>query len=297
MMLKELDYMHIVALWIIFVMLVAAYIILRIWTKQTILGNDKDFITAFVEKKKVNIEKNDVKMSLTVYFSLLIICPLLIGTGVFIFTQNAVFAIICALSGIMIPDGILLFLKQRENKVFEEKYERSLEQLSSALKAGLTIMQAVKEVSENRFIYEPIRKRYEKLYADMVMGVSVKDAFNNFADSVDSEDARDVALVVEIQNEVGGREAEAIMSIADDIHDRLMLRKEIRSMFAGTSYMVWLMDLLPILVIVFLCFTNNTYRNYYFNGMGIFILIGIILLCLLGSFFNHRKMAKVLAEA
>lgn len=296
-MFGRLDYMHIVALWVVFVLLIAAYIILRIWTKQTILGNDKDFITVFIEKKSDKILKNDVKMSITAYFVLLIVCPIVIGAGVFFFTQNAVFSILCALSGIMIPDGLLLFLKQRENKVFEEKYERSLEQLSSSLKAGMSIMQAVKEVSENRFIYEPIRRRYEKMYADMTMGVSVTDAFRSFAESVDSEDAKDVALVVEIQDEVGGREAEAIMSIADDIHDRLMLRKEIRSMFAGTSYMVWLMDFLPLLIIIFLCFTNNSYRSYYLNGYGILVLIGIVLACLIGSFINHRKISKIIAEA
>lgn len=296
-MFSELDYMHIVALWVLFVLLIAVYIILKIWTKETILGNEKDFITAYIEKKRDKIEKNDVKMSLTVYLTLLVLCPIVIGVGGYLISKNAIFSILFALSSVMIPDGILLFLKQRENKIFEEKYERSLEQLSSALKAGMSIMQAVKEVSENKFIYEPIRNRYKKIYSDMAMGISVKDAFNNFAESVDSDDAKDVALVIEIQNEVGGREAEAIMSIAKDIHDRLMLRKEIRSLFAGTSYMVWVMDILPLLIIVFLTFTNATYRNYYFNGIGVFVLIIIVLCCLMGSFMNHRKIAKVIASA
>ncbi len=292
-----MDYMHIIALWVLFVVLVAVYFVAKVWTRKQRIGYESDFITDFINKKDQTIKKNDVDMTLTTYLLILVISPIITGVLVYIFTKKGFFAIGVALCSVTLPDAILFFMKNKENKLFEEKYERSLEQLSSALKAGMSVMQAVKEVSENKFIYEPIRRRYANLYADLTMGVSLKDAFKLFAESTESSDASDVALVIEIQEETGGHEAEAVMLIAKDIRDRLMLRKEIRAMFASTSFMVYTMDVLPFLIMVWLTATNKSYSQYYFSGIHIFYLVGLVGICLLGSILNHHKIRKLLREA
>lgn len=296
-MFQSLDYIHIIALWVLFVVLVTVYIICRIWTKETLLEENENIIGGYIEKKKAAIAKGNVRMRLSSYFLLLLGCPIVIGFSSYLLLHNAVFSLLFSVAGFMVPEGILMFLRQREARIFEEKYGRSLEQLASALRAGLSIMQAVKEVSENRFVYEPVRNRYKQLYANLTMGISIKDAFQIFADSTDSQDAQDVALVIDIQNEIGGREAEVIQTIAKDIHDRILLRKEVRSIFAGTSYIVWVMDFLPFGLMAFLCFTNDTFRQYYFHGYGILLLAGIVAICLIGSLFNHRKIRKVVKSA
>ena len=294
-MFGSINQVHIVLLWILFVALITIFIVYRIWAKEVLLGNEIDFISAFLNKKNAAIEKNDVKFSIHLYIGMLVCCPLALGLGGYFFSKKAIVGILFAAAGLLLPDGVLMFLKQRESKRFEEKYERSLEQLASNLRSEASIMRAVKEVSENRFIYEPIRVRYQKMYADLTMGIPVKDAFYRFAESTDSDDAKDVALAIEIQDELGGKEAEVILSIAKDIHDRIMLRKEVRSMFAGTAYMVWVMDFLPLFIVLMLTFTNDLYTGYYFKGMNIAIYCGIIGLCLLGSLINHRKLRKVLS--
>ena len=298
-MFQSFDYVHIIALWVAFVVLITIILIYKIWTKETIMGGENDnVISSYLDKKRTSLEKQNTKITISKYMALLIACPLLIGVGSYLLMKNAVVSVLFAIAGFLVPDGVLLFLRQREARIFEEKYGRSLEQLASGLRAGMSLIQAVKEVSENRFIYEPVRNRYKKLYANLTMGISVKEAFQIFADSTNLEDAQDVALVIDIQSEFGGREAEAkvIQSIAKDIHDRILLRKEVRSIFAGTAYMVWVMDFLPFLLIMFLCITNDTYRQYYFTGYRILIFAGIILACLIGSLINHRKLRKVVRE-
>ena len=292
-----MDYIHIIAIWVIFVLLIAVYLIAKVWTREQKIGHESDFISDFIYKKKRFIRKNDINMSFTIYMVIMLISPIVVGVFIYIFTRKAVLAVLLAISSLLIPDAILTFLKNRENKKFEEKYERSLEQMSSALKAGMSIMQAVKEVSENKFIYEPIRKRYANLYADLTMGVSTKDAFFSFAESTDSPDAMDVALVIDVQNETGGHEAEAVMIIAQDIRTRLLLRKEIRTMFASTRFMVYTMDILPFAIMLWLLITNRSYTSYYFSGIHIIYMGAMVMFCLLVSFINHRKIYKALKEA
>lgn len=292
-----MDYIHIIAIWVIFVMLVAIYLVAKVLTKQQRLGNETDFISDFVDRKKNFIKKNDVNLSFTVYMIIMLLSPVLVGLIIYILTKKAILAVLLAMSSFLIPDAVLTFLKNRENKKFEEKYERSLEQLSSALKAGMSIMQAVKEVSENKFIYEPIRKRFAKLYADLTMGVTTKDAFFRFAESTDSSDAMDVALVIDVQSETGGHEAEAVMLIAQDIRTRLLLRKEIRTMFASTRFMVYTMDILPFAIMLWLLITNKSYTSYYFSGVHLIYMGIMVFFCLTGSFINHHKIYKSLKEA
>ncbi len=292
-----MDYMHIIALWIIFVLLVAIYLIAKVWLKEQKVGHESDFITDFIEKKKNYIYKNNIKLSFFSYMVIMFISPIIVGILVFIISRKPIFSIIFAMSGLLIPDALLTFVKNKENKDFEDKYERSLEQLSSALKAGMSVMQAVKEVSENKFIYEPLRQRYANLYADLTMGVSLKNAFYRFAESTNLQDAYDIALIIDVQSETGGREGEAIALIARDIRDRLILRKEIKSMFASTTGLVYVMDILPLGVMIWLTATNKSYLDYYFSGIHIFYMAGLVLLCLTGSFLNHRKIRKILKEA
>lgn len=287
---------YIISIWVITVLLFAIYFIARVWTKQSRIADDSDFITTFIKKKQNLIYKNDVNMTITSYMTIMILSPIILGIISFIISRNFLITIVLMACGLLVPDAVLLFMKNKENKLFEEKYEKSLEQLSSALKAGLSIMQAVKEVSDNKFIYEPIRRRYQKLYADLSMGVTIKDAFTQFAKSTNSDDAVDVALVIEIQEETGGREAEAIMIIAKDIRERLTLRKELRAMFASTRIMIYAMDILPLITLLFMILSNSSYQNYYLEGTHILYLLGFLILCAIGSFINHRKLRKIMKE-
>lgn len=291
-----MDYLHIIAIYVFLVFVLALYFIAKVLTKEEKIGNDTDFITGFINKKEKQILKNDINIKVSTYLILLFIFPLLIGIIVFLLSKNAILTVIFTLSGMLVPDAIITFLKNKQNKEFDEKYEKSLEQLSSCLKAGMSIMQSIKEVSENKFIAENIRKRYAKLYADLTMGITIKDAFREFAESTNSEDAKDVALVIDVSEDVGGHEADAIMIIVKSIHDRLMLKKEVRSMFAATTFLIYLMDCLPLIIISWLCLTSPLYKEFYFNGIHIIYALIIVTSCLTGSIINHRKIKKIIKE-
>lgn len=293
-----MESLHIIMCWAGFVFLIAAYLIARVCVSTSRVAEEEDIINHFIRKKELNLRKNELSMKISTYMAVLICSPIIIGVLCYIATQNALFTVILSVAGFFVPEGIVYFMKYKANREFEERYARSLEQLASSLKAGMTILQAVQEVAENKFIHESIREKYRKMSTDLQMGISVTEAFKNFAEGTANQDATDVAVAIDIQNEVGGHEAEVIMSIAKDIHDRIMLRHEIKSLFSGTSSMVYIMDVLPILVIVFLSITNASYLKFYTSSplnMGLFCVI--IVFCVTGSIINHAKLAKIMKGA
>ena len=110
-----------------------------------------------------------------------------------------------------------------------------MDQLGSSIRAGMSISTAVEDVAQCKFIHPSMRKRFAKLSADLQMGITVADAFQHFADDCGNEDAADIALAIAVQDTVGGHEADVVLSIANNIEERIMMRREIKSIFAATS--------------------------------------------------------------
>ena len=149
-----MTYLHIVAIWIFFVILITVAIIISICNKRTILSKDMDFFTSYVTKKRNKLENSGIGLSANAYFLIMLIMPVIMGIGVLVISKKAVFALIVALASLSLPEGIVRLLQKQIDKEFEERYAKSLEQLGAALKSGMTILQAVQEVANNKFIHE-----------------------------------------------------------------------------------------------------------------------------------------------
>ena len=233
-------------------------------------------------------------MSVDTYFKIMMIAPVAIGIVVYAGTVQPVAAVAAALLGLLLPEAVVAYMRYDMDRKFEERYARSLEQLGASLRAGLSIRRAVEDVAECKFVHETMRTRYAKLSSDLQMGLTVGEAFQRFADGTNSQDAADVALAIDVQNTVGGHEAEVIMEVAKDIRNRIMLRREIKSIFSSTSSMVWMMDFIAPGIILWFLFANRNYVEIYFSSpvyMALFIIfLGLISI---GIIINHTILKKI----
>lgn len=196
--------------------------------------------------------------------------------------------------GLVLPEFFLYIITNNSKKKFDERFAKSLKQLSSSLRAGMSIVQAVDDVANCTLLHDSMRKKYAQISSDIMMGITVGEAFRRFADGTGSPDAQDVAIALDVQNEVGGHEAEVVQEIADNIHERIMTRQEIKSIFSSTTSMVWIMDFIPIGVILFFSITNKSYVDVFFgNYIYTGILVGMIIMMIIGSIINHILVRKI----
>ena len=290
-----MTYIHITVLLIGIIFCFVALGIINVTSKTSRLKNDTDFFHDFYEKKKLEWIKTGFKNSVNIYFIGMAVIPIVIGVLFFAITGNSVISVLGAAFGVLVPEVILKVLSNVNDSKFDERYARALQQLSSSLKAGMSILESVHDVTECRFIHESIRNRFATMALDMEMGVSVSDAFHRFADLTNSKDARDVAIAIDVQNEVGGHEAEVIEEITANIQRRIMLRKEVKSVFAGTTSMVWIMDGIPILTLIFYLLVNKSALEFFTGSfLHLMILIGIIFCFIAGSALNHYLLNKTI---
>lgn len=289
-----MSYIHIIVLFEIFIFLIALYFIMKIHMKNSRISIEKDFIDMYMESIEKMIEKAGVSLSIKTYLIILIVAPLITGIIVYFLSQNAVFSVLIGAFGLFTPRGVVALIAYDNQKKFEERYAKSLRQLSASLEAGSSILNAVTEVSACPFLHDTIRKKYAKLSSDLMMGVSVTDAFKSFAEGTNSQDAEDVALAIDVQNAVGGHEADVIRDISNNIYSRIMLRRETKSILTDTTIMVRVFDILPYIIIIGFTMLNKQFIEIYFsNPVYVLVYIGFLVTPLIGSLLNHRTIKKI----
>lgn len=289
-----MSYIHIIVLFEIFIFLIALYFIMKIHMKNSRISIEKDFIDMYIESIEKMIEKAGVSLSIKTYLIILIVAPLITGIIVYFLSKNAVFSVLIGAFGLFTPRGVVALIAYDNQKKFEERYAKSLRQLSASLEAGSSILNAVTEVSACPFLHDTIRKKYAKLSSDLMMGVSVTDAFKSFAEGTNSQDAEDVALAIDVQNAVGGHEADVIRDISNNIYSRIMLRRETKSILTDTTIMVRVFDILPYIIIIGFTMLNKQFIEIYFsNPVYVLVYIGFLVTPLIGSLLNHRTIKKI----
>lgn len=257
---------------------------------------DIDFIETLINYKKKSLSEQPWNMNFDTYVSIGTFFGVVLS-ALFYVTKGLPMGVLAGIVGFLIPELIVKIQSAAQKQKFEERYARSLRQLSAALKSGLSLHQAIEDVCSSPFVHDDIKKEYQQLSAEVKLGIPIQDGFQYFADRVGFADAQDVAIAVGMQTKVGGREGAVIESVAQNISDRMMLRKEINSMFAGSNVTVTVLDVLPLAIVTFLVFGAQTFMHLYFESVGMLLLFGALVgIMIIGSFVTHSMIRKMKRE-
>ena len=260
--------------------------------KSTITGErEKDLIDKFADSKKKQLYAIPGAISFKVYTVIMVAAPIILGGAAFLLTQSIISAVIGLAAGVIAPELIVRFQKSKSDKDFDEKYGRALKQMASTLRAGMTIQQAVDDICANPFLDEQIQDMFRQISADVKIGIPIAEAFKKVSDMRSTIDTRDVTAAVAMQSEVGGSEAEVIELVATNINERIMVRKEIRTLFTTAKITVYAMDFVPPILLIGLIFAGGDLMNFYKEGFtGLLVMGAIMLLFFIGSLVSHKMM-------
>ena len=260
--------------------------------KSTITGErEKDVIDRFADDKKKQLYAIPGAISFKVYAVIMVIAPIVLGIAAFVLTQSALAAIIGLAVGVAAPELIVRLQKSKSDKDFDEKYGRALKQMSSTLRTGMTIQQSVDDICTNPFLDDQIKEMFKQISADIKIGIPVAEAFAKVSEMRSTIDTRDVTAAVAMQSEVGGSEAEVIELVATNINERIMVRKEIRTLFTTAKITVYAMDFVPPILLIGLILTGGDLMDFYKEGItGLLVMGAIMLLFLIGSVVSHKMM-------
>jgi tight adherence protein B len=216
---------------------------------------------------------------------------LVLGVLTALFTFNLINGAIVAAVSILLVFASINFIGGREKRKFEQQLPDTLTLLSTSLRAGYSLLQAVEAVASEA--PNPTAREFSRAVTEARLGVAVTEALDGITERTQSEDWRWAAMAVEIQREVGGNLAEVLQTVADTMLARNRLKGEIKALTAEGRISAFVLGSLPFAMGLFLWTTNRDYLQPLLDETIGQIAIGVGLLLIGAGIFWLKKIIDI----
>lgn len=182
------------------------------------------------------------------------------------------------------------YVKYRQRKRLAELNARlpdAIGLISNALKAGLSLPQAIETVAHNA--PKPIDAELTRVVREMNLGIGAPRALANMVRRAGSQDLDLVVTAISVQTAVGGNLARLLDSISSTIRQRIQVKAQIAALTAQARASGWIITLLPFVVAAFLYFLTPSYfRSMLEDPLGILLLVLAGVSILIGNLLIRR---------
>jgi tight adherence protein B len=195
--------------------------------------------------------------------------------------------VIAGVVAYLLPMRYVNWRKRRRLKAFNGRLPDTLSLLSNALKAGLSLPQAIEAVAQNAS--PPMSEELDRVIRETKLGTSTPAALSNMVRRVGSEDLDLIVTAITIQSSVGGNLARILDSISHTIRQRVQMKSQISAMTAQMRASGWIITLLPFIVAGILNVITPSYFGVMLRETGgriLLVLAGISIF--IGNVFVRR---------
>ena len=195
--------------------------------------------------------------------------------------------VIAGVVGYLVPMRYVRYRQRQRLRLLNRQLPDTLSLLSNALKAGLSLPQALDTVARNTAA--PVADELSRVIREMNIGSATERALAAMVRRTGSEDLDLIVTAIGIQASVGGNLARILENISHTIRQRVQVKGQISAMTAQARASGWVITLLPVIVAVILYFITTTYFRAMFQdrlGIGLLLLAGLSIMA--GNFFIRR---------
>lgn len=258
------------------------------------LENPEENKTYF-RKVEEKIKQAGSTMPLYVYFGTAVVTGIIVYAVTYFLIDSVEVAFLCALVGLATPSRILEYIRVKRVHEMENQFTKALRRMSSTFRSGGNVYRAVNDVAKSDTMPEAIRYEMGIVVSDYESGDSFATGFMRLYERTGIEDAKSVALGIEIGTKTGANMAEAFEKYISAIHDRQTMVAEGRATLAGTKTQVTIMCIVPFAFSAFLKISDPTYFDAAYNWLGgfgrylIIMLYGVVVF----GFVTLRRMCDI----
>jgi tight adherence protein B len=187
----------------------------------------------------------------------------------------------------LLPMRYIRYRQRQRLKALNRQLPDTLSLLSNALKAGLSLPQAMETTAHNTVA--PIADEFGRVIREMNIGSATERALSNMVRRTGSEDLDLIVTAIAIQASVGGNLARVLDSISHTIRQRVAIKGQISAMTAQARASGWVVTLLPVIVAAILYFITPSYfRPMFSDRTGIALLFAAAVSVAVGNMFIRR---------
>lgn len=198
---------------------------------------------------------------------------------------------IFAVVGFFVPRIVLRVLRIKRLAKFNEQLEDALGAMSSSLKAGFSINQALEGIAdENR---PPISIEFRLLVQEIRLGVPLEQALNNMCKRIESEDFELVTVAIITARQTGGELTSVLERLASVIRERLRIYRKISALTAQGRLQAVAIGIMPFgLMIMMSVIIPAAMHAFFTSAIGIISCVVAVILVIAG-FLTIRKITSI----
>jgi tight adherence protein B len=272
----------IIAIFILASVLLIVYSIFPQLLRKLNLWQDKRELVMAKKMDDVLFESNPSGLR-----KLSLFLPVILAALMYFLSQNLIFATIGFAVGIAIPNFIIkIRIAQRKAK-FAEQLLDTINLISSSLKGGLSLLQALEVVVEE--LPPPVSQEFGLLVRENRMGIAFEETLARLKKRMDIEELGLIVNSILVARETGGDLTKVLSRLSITIRDNRKLKENIKTLTLQGRLQGLIMSFLPILFVIWVLSVNKNHFDIMLkNDLGRMLLIAAVVLQIIGMFLIRK---------
>ncbi|MBC8160406.1 MAG: type II secretion system F family protein [Roseiflexaceae bacterium] len=185
----------------------------------------------------------------------------------------------------------MLFAIRRDAyvKQFNDQLIEVSQSMANALKAGMSIQQALFQVSER--VPEPASGEFRQTHNELMLGDNLIMALSALRDRVRSRELDVMVNATLVQHAAGGNLARVLAAMANILTERRRMQREIQSMTAEARFSAIVIQIIPIILVIIL--RDTSFGKGLFETTPGWVLLGLYGVAQIGIFLLIRRIMKI----
>ena len=229
-----------------------------------------------------------VKQAPADFTVLVAVATLVVGTlGTLL--VNLFIGIVLALATPFAAKLFLVLKTEKRRSRFETQLTDTIQMLIGGLRVGHSIMRSLEAAA--REAQSPTSEELGRIVNEVRIGKDPRQALDDCAARMDSEDFRWIGQAMQINREVGGDLAEVLEQVAGTIRERSEIKGHVRALSAEGKMSALILMAMPVAVGIFMSAINPGYMKTFVTlPVGIAMLIASVVLFIIGGFWMSRTV-------
>jgi len=205
------------------------------------------------------------------------LCAVVASTVVLLASRTLPVALVFGAMGGYLPVAVLKGRARRRQQEFAEVWPEAVDNLASAVRAGMSLPEALGALSERG--PEPLRDAFAGFAMDYQVSGRFSDALDRLKDRLADPVGDRVVESLRVAREVGGGDLGRLLrSLSGFLRDDARTRSELEARQSSTVNGARLAVAAPWLVLLMMCFQPDVIHRYA-TGAGVVVLVGGAVLC------------------
>ncbi|MFC1646584.1 type II secretion system F family protein [Candidatus Omnitrophota bacterium] len=240
-----------------------------------------------IDKQKRNLKEMMLFVDAKKLAMFNIICPavavLILALIGYKFGSIVIGSLIGLAIGFVIPSIMLKQMVSRRKNKFNAQISDGLMILSSCLKGGLSLLQAIEAVTEE--LPPPMSQEFGLILRENKMGVSLEDSFEKLNRRLPSDELNLLTTAILVARETGGDITHLFGTLISTIRAKLKLMDSVKTLSLQGRIQGIVMSLLPIaFAIMVYSFNPNYFDVMLASPVGRMLLVYAVVSELIGIF-------------